>query len=177
MRKEIKKLILELCKNQKWNWKNHIELVVKWSKKLARQLNADEDVCETAAWLHDIKKLKGEKEEHHIRGAEEAWQILQRLKYPKKKIQQITYCILTHSSDKKYSPKTKEAKIVASADALAQFETFLLFTYYVYAIKKDSKEEGRQWLIRKYQKNWNKLMPEAKKIALPKYKMIKYMLK
>lgn len=175
MNKQIKILILNLCKNQQWNWKKHIELVVKHSKALAKKLHADEEVCETAAWLHDIKKLRGEKEEHHVHGAEEAREILQKLKYPNKKIQQITYCILTHSSDKKYLPKTKEAKIVRSADALAQFDDFLNFTPHAY--KNREYEEGRQWLIGKYKKNWNKLMPEAKKIALPKYKMIKEMLK
>jgi hypothetical protein len=53
----------------------------------------------------------------------------------------------------------------------------MAFTHWVYGIEKSSIEEGRKILIKKYKKNWNKLtLPEAKKIAKPKYEAIKLIL-
>ena len=173
---KIKHLILELCKNQGWPWKSHIESVVKHSKELAKKLGADEEVCEISAWLHDIKKLKGEKENHHIHGSEEAEKILKELNFNEDKIKQIKHCILTHSSDKTYPPKSKEAKILASADALSHFDDFLTFTYHVYKIRNMSLSGGRNKLINKYNTAWNKLMPEAKEMVREKYKAIKLIL-
>jgi hypothetical protein len=75
-------------------------------------------------------------------------------------------------------PESKEAKIVASADALSHFDNFLALAYVVYNLKKLSIEEGREWLIKKYDKCWNKLelVPEAEKIAKEKYYAIKLIL-
>jgi len=176
MIEEIKSLISSLCKGQEDVWQEHILLVVKYSKSLAKQLGADEEICEIAAWLHDIKKLKGEKEEHHIRGSEEAGEILQKLGYPTDKIAKVKECILTHSSDERYPPLTLESKIVASADAMSHFDNLAGLAYVGFNMKRLNREEGRKWLIEKYGKSWKKLMPEAKNIIKPKYDAIKILL-
>ena len=178
MIEEIKSMILELCKDKEWDWKSHIESVVKYSKLLAKKLDADEEICEISAWLHDIKKIKGEKEKHHVHGSEEAAEILKRYNYPEDRIEKIKHCILTHSSDKNYMPESKEAQIVASADALSHFDNFLALAFVVYNLKNHSIEEGREWLIKKYETCWDKLelVPEAKEIAKEKYDAIKLIL-
>ena len=90
MIEEIKSMILELCKDKEWDWKAHVESVVKYSKILAKQLNADEEVCELSAWLHDIIKIRdGKRDLHHVNGSEEAVKILEKYNYPKEKIQQV----------------------------------------------------------------------------------------
>ena len=104
---EIKEMILNLCKDQEWDWKSHVESVVKYSKILAKKLNADEEVCEISAWLHDIIKIRDDINElHHVNGSKEAVKILESYNYPNEKIQQVKNCILTHSSDENYTPKT-----------------------------------------------------------------------
>jgi len=155
-----------------------VESVAEYSKLLAKKFNADEEICEISAWLHDIKKIKEQKENHHIHGAEEAEEILNKLNYPKNKIEKVKHCILTHSSDKKYMPESKEAKIVACADALSHFDNFPALAYVVYNLKQHSIEEGREWILKKYQSCWDKLdlIPETKDIALPKYEAIKLIL-
>lgn len=178
MIKKIEKIIFDLCeKDKKDIWENHILKVVEYSKILAKKLKADQKIVEIAALLHDIAKLKGNAEDHHIRGSQEAEQILKNMEYSEEKIKQIKECILTHSSDIKYPPKTKEAKIVATADALAIFDNFYGLAYVVYSIKKLSIEEGKKWLRNKYEIAWNKLIPEGKEIAKPKYEAIKLLLK
>ncbi len=175
---KVKSIVIDLCKNQKWDWKNHVETVVKYSKILAKKLNADEEIVEIAAWLHDIIKIKeGIRENHHVLGSEEAEQILKNLGYPKDRIEKVKECILTHSSDENYPPKTKEAKIVANADALSHFENFLDLAFFAYNLRKENIPTAREWLIEKYKSCWKKLtIPEAKEIAKNKYEVIKKIL-
>jgi len=178
MIEEIKIMILELCEDKDWDWKAHVEAVVKYSKILAQQLNADEEICELSAWLHDIIKIRdGERELHHVTGSNEAVKILERYNYPKEKIQQVRHCIITHSSDEKYSPESIEAKIVASADALSHFDNFLSLAHFTFVLKKESVNQCRKTLVKKYEKSWKKLLiPEAKELAKPKYDAIKIIL-
>ncbi|MBU0667179.1 MAG: HD domain-containing protein [Nanoarchaeota archaeon] len=173
--KEVKSMILDLCADKDFIWKSHIESVVKYSKILAKKLGADEEVCEVSAWLHDIKKVKGEKGSHHIEGSKEAAEILKGYEFSQNRINKVMHCIISHSSDKNYAPKSKEARIVASADALAHFDNFLNLAYVAFYLKKYSVEEGRAWLIKKYDSCWDKLVfvPEAVEIAKPKYKLVK----
>jgi len=148
----------------------------KYSKLLAKKLDADEEVCEIAAWLHDIRKLKGVREKHHVFGADEAEEILKGSGYPSDKISMVKECILTHSSDENYPPKTLEAKIVASADALSHFDNFLALAHSSFKIKGLSISEGKESIIQKYKTCWAKLIPEAKEIAQQKYEAIKLIL-
>ncbi len=59
-------------------WSHHIVLVVKFSKILAEKLNADLQVVEIAALLHDYASIKNKDyyKDHHIHGAKEAETIL-----------------------------------------------------------------------------------------------------
>jgi len=176
MIEKIRSMVLELCKGKNWDWKVHMESVVKYSKILAKEVGADAEVLEIAAWLHDIKKLKGEKKDHHIHGAEEAGEILKKLGYPKEKIAEVQYCILTHSSDELYPAETKEAKILASADALSHFDNFAALAYGFFGQKKLNIAEGRKALLEKYYSCWKKIMPEARYLAKERYDAIRLIL-
>ena len=167
-------MVLELCNDKDWDWELHITAVVKYSKLLAKKLGADEEVCEISAWLHDIQKVKGNDKDHHIKGALIAAEILRKYNYPEKKIEQVKHCILTHSSKQDYIPESQEAKIVATADALSHFDNFLPLVQWVY--NNFSVEERRPYLVKKYKGCWDKLIPEAKEIAKPKYEAIKVVL-
>jgi len=177
MTEKIRLMMLKLCENQDWCWKEHIESVVKYSKQLAKKLKADEEVCELAAWLHDIIKIRDRQRElHHVKGSEEAEKILKKLGYPQDKIEKVKHCILTHSSDKNYSPESIEAKIVSSADAMAHFDNFWALAHTAYRLKRLSIPEGRNWVKKKYESCWAKMMPEAKEIARQKYDAVKVLL-
>lgn len=176
--KDIRKHVFSLCKGSGWEWEKHILSVVRYSKMLAKKLGADKEICEMSALLHDIKKIKGEKKDHHITGSKEAENILKSYGYPKDKIDKVKDCILTHSSDKKYAPKSVEAKIVYCADALSHFDNFLSLAQYLFIIKKMDVEECRKRLIKKFKKSYKKIiLKEAKQIADPKYEAIKIILK
>ena len=175
---KIKPMVLEWCGDpaHRW-WRTHVESVVEYSQMLAERLGGNKEILEVSAWLHDIKKIRdGEKEDHHVKGAKEAGEILTGLGYPMDKVQQVIYCILTHSSDETRPPGTMDAKILASADSLSHFDNFMAFAHWVYSLDGLSIADGRDMLVKKYAKNWKKLMPEAREIAQPKYDAIKSVL-
>ena len=170
MIKDIETVILSMCDDY---WKNHITLVVHYSKLLASKLGADEEVCEVAAWLHDISKLKGEKDMHHVTGAKYAEELLKNYKNK----EQVKHCILTHSSDKNYLPQTLEAEVVMNADALSIFDSFTDMAE-VTLVKKGLRGlEAKEDILRKYEKAWAKItLPEAKQIAKEKYQAVQLLL-
>ena len=164
-----------------WGFKYHIIPVVKNAVFLAKKLNADLEVVEVAAYLHDLgisKKIMGDtyakENDHHIVGAEEARNILKELNYSEEFIDSVANCILSHRGRKGPEPITIEQKIIANADAMAHFDTFLdLFTFFV-TKTTGSFEEAVEEIYKKMKRDWEiKLtLPEAKELVKPKYDAI-----
>jgi uncharacterized protein len=83
----------------------------------------DLDVLKTAALLHDIARVKEDKDktgkiDHAVLGAEIAEKILRELGYAEHKIEKVKHCILAHRFRSETKPKSKEAKILFDADKL-----------------------------------------------------------
>ena len=168
--------------HDEWGYKYHICPVVKNATFLAKKLNADLEVVSVAAYLHDLgisAKITGEagfavENAHHIIGAKEAQKILKELKYPNDFTKEVMNCILSHRGRAGPKPITIEQQIIANADAMAHFDTFLnLFTFFV---KKstNSFEEAVEEIHKKIKRDWEiKLtLPEAKEIVQTKYEAI-----
>lgn len=158
-------LILDLCKGHKYDWEKHIKTVVRISKILAEKLGANVEVVEKAAWLHDVSKLIGKPNKHHLTGAKQAAKILKQEGYDNEFIEKVKHCIKTHSSDKNHKPESLEAKILASADGLSHFENFE-------DLKVVAKNKEKGWLKEKLKKSWNKMILESKEYAKEHYPLI-----
>lgn len=83
----------------------------------------DFSVLKTAILLHDIARLKEDKDntgktDHSILGAEIAEKILTDLEYPKEVIDKIKHCISSHRFRGNIKPKSLEAKILFDADKI-----------------------------------------------------------
>lgn len=172
MLQQVQKIIEDICKDESMDWLDHIESVAKYADLLAKKLSADREIVALAAWLHDITRIKGKSEDHHITGAKEAERILSELGYPKDKIDQVTHCILTHRGSKPLKKDTKEAEILASADGLSHFDRMPELLYHAFVNKGLPFEEGKAWLRKKLEGSWNKCMPEAKNLLANKYELI-----
>ena len=155
---EIRKIVENACKKETnyfgyGTWTHHITSVVKWARTLARKSNADEEIVEIAALLHDyasivnINNYSG----HHTRGAELAEEI-KKYGYPRDKIEKIKHCIVTHRSSIDLPRKTIEAKIVASADAMSFFDNIHSLLYLAYIRHKMNIDEGAKWVLNKLEK-------------------------
>jgi len=168
--------------HDEWGYKYHILPVVKNAIFLAKKLGADLEVVEVAAYLHDIgvsKKIAGpdfsaKENDHHIVGAKEAKKLLKELKYSDDFIEKVANCILSHRGRKGQSPVTLEEKIIANADAMAHFDTFLdLFTFFTEKTT-NSFEEAVEAIYQKMKRDWEiKLtLLEAKEMIKPKYEAV-----
>jgi len=160
----------------------HILSVVKNSIYLAKIVNANLEVVQVAAYLHDLgvsRKIAGEgfsraENDHHILGAEEARKFLLTLDYSEEFIEKVCNCILTHRGRKGTPPITIEQKVIANADAMAHFDTFLdLFEFFV-GKTSNSFEEGVNEIYDKMKRDWElKLtLVEAREKIKPKYEAV-----
>jgi uncharacterized protein len=76
--------------NQRWE---HVQDVVRHALWLSRELGADVDVAEAAAWLHDIRKVDPD---HGAAGAAAATRILTDSDFPAEKIEPVAHAIRHH---------------------------------------------------------------------------------
>ncbi|MFH1608180.1 MAG: HD domain-containing protein [archaeon] len=177
---KIKQIVKEKDTEEDFNY--HIVPVVKNSFLLADKLKVDNEVVEVAAWLHDIGRIVNnttfEKEnEHHTEGEKEAVKVLSELGYEKEFIEKVAHCVLTHRGREGAKPKTVEAKIVASADAMSHLDTFLDMIV-SFSKEIDSFEELINVIERKIKIDWDeKMIPEAREIVKNKYDAIMLLIK
>jgi len=160
------------------DWKYHISVVVKYAKQLARILKVNEEIVELAALLHDIGRIKFSNENHEITGVAEAEKIMKAHKYPLSVIGEVKHCVESHRGSKDVPPRTKLAKIIANADAMAHFDILPVFFYSFWFTKNMTFEERFKWVESKIDRDWTKkiTLPAAKKLMKDKYKAIKLVL-
>lgn len=148
----------------KRNFKGHFEGVLKYAKMLGKGEAVDMEVLEISVLLHDVSTLRGDYEEHHMKGAEIAEKLLKELNYPIEKIEKVKHCILSHRGSKKIKRETKEAQILADADALCHFDEIdALFNAY-----KDKNK-----VLEKLNRSYDKLSNESKIIVKDKFEKLK----
>lgn len=169
--KDIKKLLNEICKDDRVKY--HIDPVVENACKMAKELNADIEIVEISAYLHDITKITGERKNHHMTGAEYAEKFLSKYNLEHEKIEQIKNCIKKHRGSSEFTRDTLEEKIVATADAVAHIEHPLTLFYAWYGRRKCQIDEGADGIINKLQRSWNKIEIDSVKEKLnPKYQVL-----
>lgn len=104
----------------RYRWE-HIQAVVGLALNLAAQLDADRDIVEAAAWLHDIRKMEPQ---HALVGAAEAYDVLQGTDFPQDKIKAVVNAIRQHEG--MYRPEGAlpltplESAILWDADKLSK---------------------------------------------------------
>lgn len=174
--KDIKKLLDNICIDDRVKY--HINPVVEISSKMAKDLNADVQVVEIAAYFHDITKMTGERKNHHITGANYAEKFLSKYNIEKEKIKKIKNCILKHRGSSEFTRDTIEEKIIATADAVAHIEHPLTLFYAWYGKRQLQIDEGADAIINKLEKSWNKIeFDYTKKKLNERYKILIKMLK
>ena len=174
--KEIEKIVEEACKAETnvfgyGIWTHHILQVAKIGKKIAGQFNADPEIVEIAALLHDYAGIKDHSlhKEHHMHGAIEGGKILKDINYPEQKIEAVKHCIKNHRGvpGKRGTP---EAECLASADAIAHIEYVPSLFYLAYAKFDMDIDDGTDWIRKKLNRTYKKINPEVRHLIDEKYK-------
>jgi uncharacterized protein len=180
---EIRKFVEGECNNPENWWGEeffslHLVSMHKYSKQLAEKLNADLEVVELAAWLHDIGSIIHGRENHHITGAEIAEKKLRELNYSEEKIEKIKHCIISHRGSQGIEAETIEAKIIRDADSLSTFDHIQGPFLAAFVFEKRGQIDARNSVRQKFQNSWNKLQfQESKEIIKPKYDAVMLLLK
>ncbi len=104
--------------------RNHIERVLRMAKEIGKQENANLEIIELAAILHDIFENREahsniERFRHEIEGSNEARRILTKVGAAESTINGVCHCIESHRKRSGIiEPQTIEAKCLFDADKL-----------------------------------------------------------
>lgn len=155
-------------------WNEHIKYVVQNAITLAKEYGADVEIVELGALLHDIAKTSkvGEEEKHHIYGEEIAEQLLAELDYPKDKIEYVKNCVLNHRGSIDRPRNTIEEQCIADADVISHFDCIPMLFSVAYQKKNLSISDGRDWVRKKLERDYNKLSPRTRKMLEDRYRDI-----
>ncbi len=114
----LKKLVKKTMEASKQDW-GHVERVYKLSTVIAEKEDADVDLCQVGAILHDIGKVIGEP--HNLTGSGRAKVLLRGMSYQSPRIERVLRIIQNHSYDCWEHLESLEEKIVGDADKLDTF--------------------------------------------------------
>ena len=153
---------------------DHIAAVVKNASFLAEHYGADQEVVMIAAWLHDIASVTDYSlyEQHHIHGAEIAYDILMEYHYDEQKIPLVQECIRNHRGSINSEKRSVEELCVADADAISHFDSVPDLLYLAYATKGMGMEEGVGFVKDKLMRSYQKLSAESKILYQDKYRKV-----
>jgi uncharacterized protein len=96
---------------------DHVERMTRWCQELGPAADADMEVLNPGALLHDVGVVIHRKK-HYVAGRTRAAEILQASGFPEEKIDAALHVLETHSRYGGPDPETTEAKVGQDADAL-----------------------------------------------------------
>lgn len=176
---KIKEELLTRCKRYEEKngydfWNDHIKYVAQNAIDLAKKYGADVEIVELGALLHDISMPSeyGEREEHNVYGAEIAEKLLGELNYPADKIEHVKNCVLNHRGSKDRPRNTIEEQCVADADVIAHFDCIPSLFHLAYRERNMSLDEGREFVRKKLERDYNKLSPRTRELLKDRYENI-----
>ncbi|MCX6748340.1 MAG: HD domain-containing protein [Candidatus Pacearchaeota archaeon] len=171
---KVRKFVEEECSKPKARYKGafkeHFIPVVKYSLKMAEQENADKEILEIAAWLHDIGSIRGDPNNHHVSGAKIAEEFLSQQKYPIEKIAKVKELILSHRSSLNIKSDSKEVQILKDADTMAHFDNIKGITERVF-------NGDKEYTLDKLERSYNKLSDKAKLVIKERLEKVREELK
>lgn len=112
----IKGIIRDYMEKRTTHDYEHTLRVFQTASIIAIQENADLELVQVSALLHDIGRIIDEP--HNETGSEKARELLEALHYPKDRITQIEKIVLYHTFSSKDQLTTLEEKIIWDADKL-----------------------------------------------------------
>jgi len=174
---EIKKLVKHECETLGfglWFYDSHLLAVEKFSKMMLKKLpKANKEIVLLGVWLHDLQRIRVLRGHHAETGAREAEKVMENFKYDKSTIKRVKEIILSHSCNSRVMPKTIEAKILASADAMSHYVNDFFLEIAV-AEQRDVKN-FKAFVLEKLDRNYNKKIyfNFAKKIIKKRHDIVK----
>ena len=160
-------------------WSHHIQPMVPIAQRLAKEFGADEEIVTIATLLHDLAGIQNSKDRdrHHIIGAQKAEEILLTYNYPTNKIESVKFCIINHRSSINKRKNTIEEVCVADADAIVHMTEISSLFYAAYIEMKMNIEDGKTWIRKKIQRDWEKMSEQSRSLYKLRFNAILEVLK
>lgn len=158
-----------------WLYKNHVFVVSKHAKHLAKKYAANEELCEAAAILHDIAdaQMSRDKSDHEQRSLDLARELLESSDYSKSEIEIIVddACRWHSCRPGNPLPATDVGKILATADALAHIENDKFYAHFKKWFEKQGRENNVEKSLEKLNRDYHTkiLFEEIKEEYKSKY--------
>lgn len=152
-------------------WTHHILQVIENAKQLAPRFDADPEIVEFAALLHDYASIKDEAlyADHHIQGPIEAEKLLKGFGYPEEKIGAVKEAIATHRGSVITEHRSAEGACLANADAMSHIQGVPSLLYLAYVHNGMGIDEGSAWVKAKLQRSWQKLRSDVQELVRDRY--------
>lgn len=149
-----------------WAYPNHVQVVAKNAQRIAEEQGANAEFCVAGALVHDIADavMSRFSQGHEKESLKIASEILERCGYDEQDRHVIVNEIIAPHSCSHTMPTTLEGKVLATADAMAHFQTdfFLYFTWQHLGGK--DLPSLKKWVLTKIEKHFHK------KIFFEKYR-------
>jgi uncharacterized protein len=156
----------------------HLIPMRNYAVELAKEMNADVELVEIAAWLHDIGSIIYGRKDHHITGAKIAEEKLKDLNYPEDKIKKVKQCILCHRGSNNLNGNSLEEKIISDSDAISSFDNLPGIFKAAFIYEELNQGDARNSVREKLKRKWDKLyFQESKQLIKLKYEAAMLLLK
>ncbi|HLC87741.1 MAG TPA: HD domain-containing protein [Patescibacteria group bacterium] len=163
----------------KWVFEGHIKVVADWVEKISEKYDCDKESVLAAAFLHDLAYAWTSKNDPDLEEKSEskAREVLEEAGYSENQVIFIVDKIIHgHGMQEGTEPETLEAKVLATADALAHFTTdfYLVICWNRYLFEKKSLEDYKKWVLEKIERDFNNkiFFEEYKGIAKPHHQSL-----
>ena len=161
-----------------WVFNGHIKPVVGWVEKISEKHEFDKESVLVAAYLHDLAYAWTSKNDPKLEEKSEskAREVLKEASYSDKEISFIVDKIIHgHGMKDGKEPDNTEAKVLATADALAHFATdfYLVICWNNYLF--EDLDSYKKWVLEKIDRDLNNkiFFAEYKELAKPYHQSLK----
>lgn len=159
-------------------FEQHLLVVREYGLKLAAVLDADAEIVELAAYLHDLAAIGDIAviPKHHLLGADLARRVLQQHNYPPDRIERVARCITSHSAPVQIGNGAPEEVCLSNADAMSQIARPVYWLHYAFHVRQFGFETGLGWYRQRVDSNWSQLIPQARDMIEPEYRFARDLL-
>jgi len=149
----------------------HLRIVADCGSRLAELLQADAEVVEIAAYLHDLSAVcdPATIPVHAQASAELARRILNERGFPAATVRAVADAIVLHSAPLPIGSASPEAVCISNADAAARIVRPAYWLYFAFRVRNHGFAEGREWLRALLEEQWRGLIEPAKELIGSEY--------
>lgn len=162
-----------------WMWKNHVPVVAQKALELSKKYNADPDLAVAGAYLHDFGDafMYRFADNHEEVSESKAREVLMQSGYFDVEVEKVMNEIIAVHSCRPSDPlpETLEAKVMATADALAHLTTdFYLQFNWKHIPEGKTYREFIEWVTEKLDRDFNRkiFFKEIKDEVRPRYEAL-----